>query len=183
MKKKALIFLMGSMFIQSMATEAQTLKCEIGFFNMEPAGYLSPFDKTISIATKIASSDSFDVKNCQSVNKGQLQISLCATSTDAQGVIRAEILLQDLKNKENVNGAYTILGTSKTAGHDMIALAGYDAVSPALVQRLGDSGIEIQTQYHGDSLMLDEANKLAAQRDLIKTSEIAVVQMLRCKSF
>lgn len=181
MNKKALLFLMGSMFIQSMAMEPQALTCDIGFFNMEPVGYLTPSEKTVSISTKIISSENFDLKKCQSITQDHLQISLCAISTEAQGVIRAEILLQDLKNKENINGAYTILGTNKVAGQDMIALAGHDAVSPALIQRLGASGIEIQTQYQGDSLSLDDANKLAAQRGLIKTSEVAVVQLLRCK--
>ncbi len=181
MNKKAVVFLLASMFIQTMATESQGLKCEIGFFNMEPSGYLAPAEKTVSISTKIVSDENFDLKNCQSITQGQLQISLCAISTEAQGVVRAELLLQDLKNKENINSAYTILGTSKIVGQDMIDLAGHDAVSPALIQRLGASGIEIQTQYQGDSLRMDDANKLAAQRGLIKTSEIAVVQLLRCK--
>ncbi len=181
MKKKAILFLMGSMFVNAMAMDAQTLTCDLGFFNMESSGYLSPSEKIISVTTQIVSQNQFDLKNCRSVTADRLEISLCASHTDAQGVVRAELLLQDLKNKENINTSYTIFGTSKSAGQDMIELAGHDAVSPALIQRLGDAGINIQTQYNGDSLMLDDANKIAAGRGLIKQSEVAVVQLLRCK--
>lgn len=182
MKNKAAFILMGSMFINTVAMAAQTLTCEIGFFNMEPAGYLSPSEQTLTLSAKIATRNDFDLKSCGSITQGQLQISLCALNTDAQGVVKAELLLTDLKNQELVNEAYTVFGTSKKAGQDMIALSGHDAVSPLLIQRLGNAGIEIQTKFEGDSLMLDEANKKAAQQGLIQKSEVAVVQLLKCNS-
>lgn len=180
MKKKAVLILIGSMFVNTVAMAAQTLTCEIGFFNMERSGYLSPSEQTVTVSAKMASRNDFDLKNCGSINHGQLQISLCALNTEAQGVVKAELLLTDLKNQDLVNEAYTVFGTSKKAGQDMIALAGHDAVSPILIQRLGNAGMEIQSKYEGDSLMLDEANKKAAQQGLIQKSEVAVVQLLKC---
>lgn len=165
------------------ADGGKRISCELEINTADRAGYLMPSSRSIIISGKLNDGNMLSkgldayLSSCASQTALGMNVKLCASTTEFQGVYDVGLLID---GRDTSTAASTTLGTSKADGKSLLTMAATSAVTPEMVSRLSNAGIEVPDEMRGDSLQVDEALKAASKKGLIKGDEIVTVGIKGC---
>lgn len=175
------------MGLSSQSFAASTMSCTVQFTYATKNG-LMPYSKKIdmknAIIEKMGEGEDY---NCASKAIFGLSLQLCGLEdSEAQGVYHAVMTIKPGASYENMteadfSQAAQALAMPKKAGAAMVSMQTVDALSPVLVKRLMDAGMDVPTYVNRDSAGLDEAVAEAVKKNVIDEGLMTTIEISQCE--
>lgn len=157
---------------------AQSLSCNLGVLLADKGGYLMPSEETLSITANVMSSHK-TLKDCQKLNRGDLQISLCASEAKFVGGIEATLVIEGNNDENFPTIGKTILGTLKN-GKGLMEISTVKPVLHTFNNKLEKAGITAEEFFEGDSIRLDNAVEEGLKKNVLTPNEPVIIYIDSC---